>query len=136
MLIYRFEDLEGAGPYTQSEHYFTFAIRHDNNFEKYPSALYDKTFSKHIPSKEELSNFYYGFSSIKQAKRWFNSQDISDMYDVEIFCYAYEVQDDCEDLFLSDKQVLFKKTENKQFIQEEELLSQRFMEKRDRNKTY
>jgi len=136
MLIYRFENEDGLGPYAQDEFYLSFVQRHNNNTERFPTGPFDKTFPKDMPSITEIKDVHYGFKSLEQLHKWFRYEDISDMYDSQIFCYAYEINDDDPNLFISDKQVLFRKSDKKTFLDESELLTKEFIRKRDRDRKY
>ena len=105
MLVFRYENAAGVGPYNT----FGWCGRDDmieahNNVDRTPGPFYD--FPKGTPGHQ----FAYGCPSLEILKEWFEGFE-SDLGAAGFIIKVYDVPDDCVSIGKSGKQVAFLKPE-------------------------
>ncbi len=108
--VYRLETPEGVGVYEAREIYPMLTRILDSYVDrsKHPGPYADKGLKSSSFRYDELLEFYFGFSSLRQLKDWFSHREDRQLIsEFGIVCAVYEVED--EHFHLGERQCVFKK---------------------------
>ena len=108
--VYRLETLEGVGVYMAREIYPMLAriINEYVDRSNHPGPFTDKWLKNIFFQCDDLLEFNFGFSSLRQLKDWFfHREDRQLISECGIVCAVYEAED--EHFHLGERQCVFKK---------------------------
>lgn len=111
MLVYRYEDESGHGPYRNDLYYLVYDC---NGLNRDECSIYDERkrpcpycdIFKNYPDRHfNAENFKYGFRSLRQLKKWFNGHHRRLLQRNGYKVIVYNIDQDC--IYFGDKHIAF-----------------------------
>lgn len=102
--VFRFEDPKGNGLYSSPEFYPTSDLVIDA-----PAPTSDPGLD--CVSHSSYEDYYFGFASVQQVRRWLTPEGMQEAYAYHVRCYEYQLDDPIEFgvIFVGMTQVMFRK---------------------------
>lgn len=100
MIIYRFEDKNHDGPYQKYK-----LFQYHNGTDNHPTERLKLRYSLKRKPKVTPEDYYAGFKSIYQLKKWFTASEIMAMFPHGLFLTIYNIPK--EYVFFGRKQIYF-----------------------------